>query len=133
MPVRAASFFFAIYCLHLSGIIVSEQSQIYKVVKKIEETEGFKTLETKAPEVADAFKQVNKGKMEMSDFKDTLTKLAETADDMENIQLVCYNAETGELTIIDPISIDKENKTIKVALEDHCYFSIISDEVKTAE
>ena len=35
-------------------------------------------------------------------------------------------------TIIDPISIDKENKIIKVALEDHCYFSIISDEVKTA-
>ena len=25
--------------------IVSEQSQIYEVVKKIEETEGFKTLE----------------------------------------------------------------------------------------
>ena len=166
--------------------VSSEQSQIYEVVKKIEETEGFKTLETKAPEVADVFKQVNEGKKEMSDFKDTLTKLAETADDtlkaaieevveklegkdfvtgfdqfnvldkekavpnedgkyevelsvpnmtddMENIQLVCYNAETGEWTIIDPISIDKENKTIKVALEDHCYFSIISDEVKTAE
>ena len=64
MPVRAASFFFAIYYLHLSGIIVSEQSQIYEVVKKIEETEGFKTLETKAPEVADTFKQVNEGKMD---------------------------------------------------------------------
>ena len=27
-------------------------------------SEGFKTLETKAPEVADAFKQVNEGKMD---------------------------------------------------------------------
>ena len=44
--------------------VSSEQSQIYEVVKKIEETEGFKTLETKAPEVADAFKQVNEGKMD---------------------------------------------------------------------
>ena len=46
---------------------------------------------------------------------------------MENIQLLCYNKETEEWTVIDPINIDKENKTIKVALDDLCYFAIISD------
>ena len=48
-------------------------------------------------------------------------------DEMENIQLLCYNKETEEWTVIDPINIDKENKTIKVALDDLCYFAIISD------
>ena len=46
---------------------------------------------------------------------------------MENIQLLCYNKETKEWSIVDPINIDKENKTIKVALDDLCYFTIISD------
>ena len=48
-------------------------------------------------------------------------------DDMENIQLVCYNEETKEWTIVDPINVDKEKKTIKVALDDLCYFSVIAD------
>ena len=48
-------------------------------------------------------------------------------DDMENIQLVCYNKETKEWTIVDPINIDKENKTIKVALDDLCFFTIVTD------
>ena len=48
-------------------------------------------------------------------------------DDMENIQLVCYNEETKEWTIVDPINVDKEKKTIKVALDDLCYFTIVAD------
>ena len=46
---------------------------------------------------------------------------------MENIQLVCYNEETKEWTIVDPINVDKEKKTIKVALDDLCYFKIVAD------
>ena len=48
-------------------------------------------------------------------------------DDLENVQLLCYNKETKEWTIVEPISIDKKNKTIKVALEDLCYFTVIAD------
>ena len=48
-------------------------------------------------------------------------------DTMENIQLVCYNEETKEWTIVDPINVDKEKKTIKVALDDLCYFTIVAD------
>ena len=48
-------------------------------------------------------------------------------DDMENIQLLCYNAEKNEWSVVDPISVDKENKTLKVALDDLCYFSVIAD------
>lgn len=48
-------------------------------------------------------------------------------DEMENIQLLCYNKEKNEWSIAEPISVDKKNKTIKVALEDLCYFAIIAD------
>ena len=53
---------------------------------------------------------------------------------MENVQLLCYNPTTKEWTVIDPISIDKENKTIKVALDENCYFTVIADaKADTAE
>ena len=41
--------------------------------------------------------------------------------------LLCYNAEKNEWSVVDPISVDKENKTLKVALDDLCYFSVIAD------
>ena len=162
----------------------NELSEIYEIVQKIEDTEGFKELKETVPAVADAFKKVSEGKMDLKGFIDVLKTLAEEAtdetvktaieeviekldgkdfvtgfvqfrvkdferaeknadgkyeveisvpsitDEMENIQLLCYNKETKEWTVIDPINIDKENKTIKVALDDLCYFAIISD-VKT--
>lgn len=54
-------------------------------------------------------------------------------DDMENIQLVCYNSETNEWTIVDPINVDKENKTLKVALDDLCFFTIVADAKEDTE
>ena len=159
----------------------NELSEIYEIVQKIEDTEGFKELKETVPAVADAFKKVSEGKMDLKGFTDVLKTLAEEAtdetvkaaieeviekldgkdfvtgfvqfrvkdheraeknadgkyeveisvpsitDEMENIQLLCYNKETEEWTVIDPINIDKENKTIKVALDDLCYFAIISD------
>lgn len=159
----------------------NELSEIYEIVQKIEDTEGFKELKETVPAVADAFKKVSEGKMDLKGFTDVLKTLAEEAtdetvkaaieeviekldgkdfvtgfvqfrvkdleraeknadgkyeveisvpsitDEMENIQLLCYNKETKEWSIVDPINIDKENKTIKVALDDLCYFAIISD------
>lgn len=159
----------------------NELSEIYEIVQKIEDTEGFKELKETVPAVADAFKKVSEGKMDLKGFTDVLKTLAEEAtdetvkaaieeviekldgkdfvtgfvqfrvkdleraeknadgkyeveisvpsitDEMENIQLLCYNKETEEWTVIDPINIDKENKTIKVALDDLCYFTIIAD------
>lgn len=161
--------------------VTNEQSEIYEIVQKIEDTEGFKELKETVPAVADAFKEVGEGKMDMKGFTDVLKTLAEEAtdetvkaaieevvekldgkdfvtgftqftvkdferaeknadgkyevefavpsitDEMENIQLLCYNKETEEWTVTDPINIDKENKTIKVALDDLCYFTIIAD------
>ena len=162
--------------------VTNEQSKIYDIIQKIEDTEGFKELKETVPAVADAFKEVGEGKMDMKGFTDVLKTLTEEegiteeakaaieeviekldgkdfvtgftqfkvldfdkavknedgkyevefavpsiTDEMENIQLLCYNKETEEWTVIDPINIDKENKTIKVALDDLCYFTIISD------
>lgn len=162
--------------------VINEQSEIYEIIQKIEDTEGFKELKETVPAVADAFKEVGEGKMDMKGFIDVLKTLAEEegiteevkaaieeviekldgkdfvtgftqfkvldfdkavknedgkyeveftvpsiTDEMENIQLLCYNKETKEWSIVDPINIDKENKTIKVALDDLCYFTIIAD------
>ena len=161
--------------------VVKEQSEIYEIIQKIEDTDGFKELKEEVPAIAEAFEKVGKGEMDMEGFVDVLKKLAEEetdeelkaaieevieklegkdfvtgftqfkvldfdkavknedgkyevefavpsiTDDMENIQLVCYNKETKEWTIVDPINIDKENKTIKVALDDLCFFTIVAD------
>lgn len=161
--------------------VSQEQSQIYEIIQKIEDTEGFKDLQQKYPTIAEAFQKVGEGKMDMPEFIDALKALAtdekdETlkakleeviekldgkdfvtgftqfkvldatraeknadgkyeveisipsiTDDMENIQLLCYNAEKNEWSVVDPISVDKENKTLKVALDDLCYFSVIAD------
>ena len=161
--------------------VTNEQSEIYEIIQKIEDTEGFKELKETVPAVADAFKKVSEGKMDLKGFTDVLKTLAEEetdetlkaaieeviekldgkdfvtgftqfkvldsvkavknadgkyevefsvpsiTDDMENIQLVCYNEETKEWTIVDPINVDKEKKTIKVALDDLCYFTIAAD------
>ena len=177
------------FCVSADGsrtknITVSqEQSKIYEVLQKIEETDGFKELKEEYPEIAEVLQKVGEGKMDMKEFIDFLKTLAaeekdETrkakledvieklekkefvtgfvqfkvldfdkavksaededkyevdlsvpsiTDEMENIQLLCYNKETKEWSIVDPINIDKENKTIKVALDDLCYFTIISD------
>lgn len=168
--------------------VSQEQAAIYEIQQKIEETEAFKTLETEVPAVAEAFKEVGEGKMDMAGFKDVLKALVadetdETVkaaieevveklegkdfvtgftefrvidlekaeknadgkyevelsipsltDDMENIQLLCYNTKTKEWSVVEPISIDKENKTIKVALDEDCFFTVIADaKADTAE
>ena len=161
--------------------VVQEDSQVYEIIQKIEDTDGFKELKEAVPAVADAFEKVGKGEMDMNGFADVLKTLAEEetddtlkaaieeviekldgkdfvtgftqfkvldatraeknadgkyeveisipsiTDDMENIQLLCYNAEKNEWSVVDPISVDKENKTLKVALDDLCYFSVIAD------
>ena len=67
-----------------SAITVSaEQSAIYEVVQKIEEAEGFADLQAELPAVADAFKQVNEGKMEVAGFVDVLKTLSEETTDEE--------------------------------------------------
>ena len=160
-----------------SAITVSaEQSAIYEVVQKIEEAEGFADLQ------ADAFKQVNEGKMEVAGFVDVLKTLSEETTDeevkaaidelvqkldgkefvtgfdefkvldadkaeknadgkyeveiavpsitdtMENIQLVAYSKEDAKKwQIVDPISVDKENKTLEVALDDGAFFTVVAD------
>ena len=177
------------FCVSADGsrtknITVSqEQSKIYEVLQKIEETDGFKELKEEYPEIAEVLQKVGEGKMDMKGFIDFLKTLAaeekdETrkakledvieklekkefvtgfvqfkvldfdkavksaededkyevdlsvpsiTDEMENIQLLCYNKEKNEWSIAEPISVDKKNKTIKVALEDLCYFAIIAD------
>ena len=175
------------FCVSADGsrtknITVSqEQSKIYEIIQKIEETDGFKELQEKYPAIADAFQKVGEGKMDMDEFVDVLKTLAADekndelkakleevikklegkdfvtgftqfkvldfnkavknadgkyevelsvpciTDDMENIQLLCYNMKDNEWSIVDPISIDKKNKTMKVALDDLCYFTIIAD------
>lgn len=177
------------FCVSADGsrtknITVSqEQSKIYEVLQKIEETDGFKELKEEYPEIAEVLQKVGEGKMDMKEFIDFLKTLAaeekdETrkakledvieklekkefvtgfvqfkvldfdkavksaededkyevdlsvpsiTDEMENIQLLCYNKEKNEWSIAEPISIDKKNKTMKVALEDLCYFAVIAD------
>ena len=132
--------------------------------------------------MADAFKQVNEGKMEVAGFVDVLKTLAEETTDeevkaaieelvekldgkdfvtgfdefkvldadkaeknadgkyeveisvpsitdtMENIQLVVYSKEDAKKwQIVDPISVDKENKTLEVALDDGAFFTVVAD------
>ena len=168
--------------------VTQEQSEIYEIIQKIEDTDGFKELQEQHKEIADAFEKVGKGEMDMDGFVDVLKTLAEDetlteeakaaleeviekldgkdfvtgftqfkvldfdkavknedgkyevelvvpsiTDDMENIQLVCYNSEKNEWTIIDPINVDKENKTLKVALDDLCYFAIVADAKEDTE
>lgn len=177
------------FCVSADGsrtknITVSqEQSKIYEVLQKIEETDVFKELKEEYPEIAEVLQKVGEGKMDMKEFIDFLKTLAaeekdETrkakledvieklekkefvtgfvqfkvldfdkavksaededkyevdlsvpsiTDEMENIQLLCYNKEKNEWSIAEPISIDKKNKTMKVALEDLCYFAVIAD------
>ena len=177
------------FCVSADGsrtknITVSqEQSKIYEVLQKIEETDGFKELKEEYPEIAEVLQKVGEGKMDMKGFIDFLKTLAaeekdeprkakledvieklekkefvtgfvqfkvldfdkavksaededkyevdlsvpSITDEMENIQLLCYNKEKNEWSIAEPISVDKKNKTIKVALEDLCYFAIIAD------
>lgn len=162
--------------------VSDEQSAIYEIVQKLEESESFKELQTEQPEVADAFAKVNEGKMEVEEFKDVLKTLAdETTDEtvkaaleelveklegkefvtgfdefkvsdsdkaeknadgkyeveisvpsitdtMENIQLVAYSKEDAKKwQIVDPISVDKENKTLEVALDDGAFFTVVAD------
>ena len=49
-------------------------------------------------------------------------------DTMENIQLVVYSKEDAKKwQIVDPISVDKENKTLEVALDDGAFFTVVAD------
>lgn len=144
--------------------VVQEDSQVYEIIQKIEDTDGFKELKEAVPAVADVLKTLAEEEtdetlkaaieevIEKLDGKDFVTgfiqfkvldsvkavknadgkyevefSVPSITDDMENIQLVCYNEETKEWTIVDPINVDKEKKTIKVALDDLCYFTIVAD------
>lgn len=166
-----------------SAITVSaEQSAIYEVVQKIEEAEGFADLQAELPAVADAFKQVNEGKMEVAGFVDVLKTLSEETTDEEvkaaidelvqkldgkefvtgfdefkvldadkaeknadgkydvdlsvpgmtdngdGYQVVVYSKEDAKKwDVVDPTSVDKENKTMEVALDDGALFSVVAD------
>lgn len=97
------------------------KAKLEEVIEKLDEKDfvtgftQFKVLDaTRAEKNAD-------GKYEVEISIPSIT------DDMENIQLLCYNAEKNEWSVVDPISVDKENKTLKVALDDLCYFSVIAD------
>ena len=57
--------------------VTNEQSKIYEIIQKIEDTEGFKELKETVPAVADAFKEVGEGKMDMKGFTDVLKTLTE--------------------------------------------------------
>ena len=124
------------FCVSADGsrtknITVSqEQSKIYEVLQKIEETDGFKELKEEYPEIAEVLQKVGEGKMDMKGFIDFLKTLAtEEKDETRKAKLedVIEKLEKNEWSIAEPISVDKKNKTIKVALEDLCYFAIIAD------
>ena len=57
--------------------VITEQSEIYEIIQKIEDTEGFEALKKEYPEIADAFEKVGKGEMDMDGFVDVLKKLLE--------------------------------------------------------
>ena len=56
--------------------VSQEQSQIYEIIQKIEDTEGVKDLQQKYPTIAEAFQKVGEGKMDMPEFIDVLKALA---------------------------------------------------------
>ena len=70
------------FCVSADGsrtknITVSqEQSKIYEVLQKIEETDGFKELKEEYPEIAEVLQKVGEGKMDMKGFIDFLKTLA---------------------------------------------------------
>ena len=162
--------------------VSDEQSAIYEIVQKLEESESFKELQTELPEVADAFAKVNEGKMEVEEFKDVLKTLADEttdetvkaaleelveklegkefvtgfdefkvsdsdkaeknadgkydvdlsvpgmADNGDGYQVVVYSKEDAKKwDVVDPTSVDKENKTMEVALDDGALFSVVAD------
>ena len=143
-----------------SAITVSAEQS----VQKIEEAEGFADLQAELPAVADAFKQVNEGKMEVAGFVDVLKTLSEETTDEEVKAAIdelvqkldgkefvtgfdefkvldadkaeknadgkyeVYSKEDAKKwQIVDPISVDKENKTLEVALDDGAFFTVVAD------
>lgn len=163
--------------------VASEQSKIYEVLQKIEDAKYFADLQEKYPTLADAFKKVNDGKMDVTEFVSVLQALADAdttdeadkadleeviakldkkqivtnayefdvldfdkakknddgkyevqievpsiTDTMKGIQLLVYSKDgTKHFEIIDPISIDKDSKTLTVALNDGDFFMVIAD------
>ena len=61
--------------------VVQEDSQVYEIIQKIEDTDGFKELKEAVPAVADTFEKVGKGEMDMNGFADVLKTLAEEETD----------------------------------------------------
>ena len=64
----------------------SEQSSIYEVVKKLEETQGFADLQTKYKDLADAFNQINNGTTKMEDFIEVLKSLSVDEADKADLE-----------------------------------------------
>lgn len=48
-------------------------------------------------------------------------------DDLSGIMLLTYNIKTDLFDVVEPILVDKENKTIQAELPDNTIFAIIND------
>ena len=67
--------------------VVQEDSQVYEIIQKIEDTDGFKELKEAVPAVADAFEKVGKGEMDMNGFADVLKTLLQKKKQMKHSKL----------------------------------------------
>lgn len=51
----------------------------------------------------------------------------EITDDLSDIMLLTYNIKTDLFDVVEPILVDKENKTIQAELPDNTIFAIVND------
>ena len=132
-----------------SAITVSaEQSAIYEVVRFVDvlKTLSEETTDEEVKAAIDELVQKLDGKEFVTGFDEFKVLDADKAeknadgkyeveisvpsitDTMENIQLVAYSKEDAKKwQIVDPISVDKENKTLEVALDDGAFFTVVAD------
>ena len=126
-----------------SAITVSaEQSAIYDVLKTLSEETTDEEVKAAIDELIqkldgkefvtgfDEFKVLDADKAEKNaDGKyDVEISVPSITDTLENIQLVAYSKEDAKKwQIVDPISVDKENKTLEVALDDGAFFTVVAD------
>ena len=48
---------------------------------------------------------------------------------MENLQIIVYNPSTDYFELFDTNSINEQDKTINISLEDNVIFALLIDEV----
>lgn len=51
----------------------------------------------------------------------------EITDDLSGIMLLTYNIKTDLFDVVEPILVDKGNKTIQAELPDNTIFAIVND------